>query len=195
MSRRPIPPFITEFKKRSSRSSPSRPTRGAAAEDDSKPSFLDPGKFLEGRSRNGGGRDAAMRAADAMFSSNDSATPEVEPPAPPAPAPTGRVLPSLIEPEDELTVRLREADAKRRRGGRKPKSATTSSEPSQKPVRRPKIKPAPPPAAPAPTPVDSQRQTLSAGPRARRSIQKRWVLKTELKPGERWKRRLHRAAR
>ena len=194
MSRRPVPPFVTEFKRRSSRSSASRPARGGgSADNDSKPSFLDPAKFLEGRSQNDGGQDAAKRAADAVFSSNGAATSRVETPAPPAP--TGRVLPSLIEPEDELTVRLREADTKRHRGRKPKKSAPPSLGPSQRPARRPKIKSTAPPSAPLTAPADSERQILSISPRGRRSIQRRWVLKTELKPGEKWKRRLHRAAR
>lgn len=192
MSRRPVPPFITEFKKPTSRSSASRPARdGGAAADKPKPAFLDPKRFLGDRSENDDGLEAAMRAADAIFSINAAAASEIETPAP---APKGRILPSLIDPEDELTIRLREAEAKRRRG-RKPKhDAPSSSARSERPTRRPKIKP-PPPVAPTPAPIDAERQILSRNPRARRSIQERWVLKTELKPGERWKRRLHRAAR
>jgi hypothetical protein len=36
---------------------------------------------------------------------------------------------------------------------------------------------------------------LDSSQRARRAIQKKWVLKTELKAGEKWKRRLSKAAR
>mgnify|MGYP006915176979 CR=1 FL=1 len=194
MSRRPIPPFITEFKKPTSRSSASRPPReGVAAAIKPKPAFLDPKKFLEDRSDNDDGLEAAMRAADALFSASVPAAHKIDTPAPPTT--TGRILPSLIDPEDELTVRLREAETKRRRG-RKPKAdAPSSTAKSERPAPRPRIKPAAPSAAPSPAPIDAERQILSRNPRVRRPIQERWVFKTELKPGERWKRRLHRAAR
>lgn len=187
MSRRPILPFITEFKKPASRSSASRPAReGGAATDRPKPAFLDPKKFLDDRSENDDGLEAAMRAADAIFSINAAGASEIETQAPPAPK--GRILRSLIDPEDELTIRLREAEAKRRRG-RKPKNAAPSSSArTERPTRRPKIKLAPPP------PIDAERQIPSRNPPARRSIRLRWVLKTELRPGERWKRRLLRRA-
>lgn len=186
MSRRPVLPFVTEFKNRSSRSSASRPSKaGGVADEELRRSFLDTGKFYEGRSQNDGGREATMRAADAIFYFNDAETPDIEASSPITP--TGRVLPSLIDAEDELTVRLREADGTPRRGRKVKKTAPSSFDPGQSL--------APPPVQRLAPPIESEQQIVPVGPRVRRPIQQRWVLKTELKPGETWKRHLHRAAR
>lgn len=194
MSRRPVLPFVTEFKNRSSKSSAPRPSRGGGATgDELKPSFLDTGKFFEDRSQNDGGREVAKRAADAIFRFDGPEAPVAEAPSPQAP--TGRVLPSLIDADDELTVRLREADGTRHRSRKVKKAAPSSKTPSQRPNRKPRSEPAPPLVEPLATRIDSEQQIARAGRPQRRSIQKRWVLKTELKPGERWKRRLHKAAR
>ena len=70
---------------------------------------------------------------------------------------------------------------------------------SSAPARR--RSPAPPPIAaiaqqsPAPVAVALAADVATTGRRVRRSIQLRWVLGTELRAGERWKRRLPEAAR
>ena len=99
----------------------------------------------------------------------------------------------LIDEDVALTGRSTEADEKRRRGLEKGQSSP--------PIRR--NKPTPQAKSEAvrvsverPAPCGSPEKLLVAAPRrARRSIQKRWVLKTELKAGKKWKRRLRKGAR
>jgi hypothetical protein len=135
-----------------------------------------------------------MRAADAVFGNSRSGSPASEK-APAAVALVGKVLPSLIEEDDPLTVRLKKADEKRRRGRPPGKGKTSSPAPRKKPPLSPKVKAArasveQPIADMAPKPV-----IVSVTRRERGSILRRWVLKTELKAGEKWKRRLCKAAR
>ena len=110
-------------------------------------------------------------------------------------ATVGRVLPSLIQEDDALTVRLREADEKTRRG----RGAGKAMSPS--PVRRKKLI-LPPESETGRVSVERpaanfspERSIVSEPQRERRSIHKRWVLGTDLKAGEKWKRRLCKAAR
>ena len=110
-------------------------------------------------------------------------------------AAVGRVLPSLIGEDDPLPVRLTDGDGKSRRGHRIGKVK------SPLPIRRNQrtLQPKSDVAR-----VFLERPDANCSPdiliastplRKRRSIQKRWVLKTELKAGEKWKRRLCKAAR
>jgi hypothetical protein len=192
--RRPVRPFVTEFKTRLSRSVPPRPlTVGDNAADDSKPSFLDTAAFFAGQNKDSCEREAAMHAANAVFGVNNAAPPDVETP-PSSVLPVGRVLPSLIDEDDALRVRLREADKKRRRGRKPGKDATTSVVRRQKPMYQSQHTVTPAPMEPPVTNIDPEQSLVPARRRERRSIQKRWVLKTELKAGEKWKRRLHNAA-
>ena len=110
-----VRPFKIEFKSRSSRSTPMRPPRGDdAGKDRATPSFLDVGAFTAGRDSHANNYEAAMKAADAVFDRSVPAVPSPET-NPSSNAPMGRVLPSLIENDDALAVRLAEADEKPRR--------------------------------------------------------------------------------
>jgi len=193
--RQPIRPFITEFKSRSSKSSaPRPPTIEGADKDGQTPPFLDPGVFASRRTNPSDEYEAAMRAADAAFGKSRSADP-ASGKAPTAVAPVGQVLRSLIDEDDPLTVRLKKADEKPRRGRPPGKGKTPSPAPRNKPPAQPQRKAAPssveqPIANRAP-----EQAIVSTARRERGSIQKRWVLKTELKAGEKWKRRLCKAVR
>ena len=193
--RRSAPSFVTEFKTRSSKSAAPRSSAvvGDAAEG-SKPFFLDTTAFFVGQSTTDRGREAAIVAAEALFGVDKAATPIGEEP-PSALSPVGRVLPSLIEEDDALTVRLREADNKRRRGRKAKKVATASVVRRQKQIPQTQHMATPAPIEPSVINIDPEQAQGPARRREHRSIQKRWVLKTELKAGEKWKRRLHRAAK
>jgi hypothetical protein len=193
--RRPVPSFVTEFKTRSFRSSARRPsTKDDSDADGSKPFFLDTAAFFAGQKTDSRGREDAMRAADAVFGVRNAATPDSEKP-PSSVSPVGRVLPSLIDADDVLTVRLREADKQRRRGRKPGTAATASVVRREKPILRPQHNLAPAPIEPPVADVNPEQSLVPARRRERSSIQKRWVLKTEPKAGEKWKRRLHNAAK
>jgi hypothetical protein len=105
------------------------------------------------------------------------------------------VLPSLIDEDTPLTVRLKKADEKPRRGRPPGKGKTSSPAPRKQPPLPQKVKAA---RASVEQPIASiapEQAIVSATRRERGSILKRWVLKTELKAGEKWKRRLCKAAR
>jgi hypothetical protein len=247
--RRPIRPFVTEYKSRSPKPAP---REAEAADLEPRPRFLETPAAPTSRPRDDAhddGYEAAMRAADLIFGKKLSpqpavpvrtaerhhsalaeaealfappAAPEPEPaiaepplpspvaaPAPPAP-PSGRILPSLIEAE--IAPRREEEERPVRKRGRPRKTplepqkpATPAAEPTEefaepaepvrrapKPVaRRPAERPA---AAVAPEPSlpldDEEEDEPAAERRARRPIQARWVRRTELAAGEKWKRRL-----
>jgi hypothetical protein len=181
--RQPIRPFITEFKSRSTKSSaPRPPTIKDADKDAQTPPFLDTTVFAARQDNPSEEYEAAMRAADAVFGKSSSAVPVCEK-APSVVAPVGQVLPSLIDEDDPLTVRLKKADEMSRRGRPPGKGKTSSPAPRKKPPLSPKVKAArasveQPAANIAPEPV-----IVSVTRRERGSILKRWVLKTELKAG------------
>jgi hypothetical protein len=154
--------------------------------------------------------EAAMRAADAVFGKSL--------PNGPAMPGGGRVLPSLVESPAFADAERATDDAKPRRGrppGKTNKKRLPSPEKiSAKPKRSSPAKravalkpaarlapakedfePTPLTLAPVATTLSDHAPPASSPARERRSIQKRWVLKTELKAGENWKRRLCKAAR
>jgi hypothetical protein len=192
--RRIVRPFIKEFKAHSSKSAlRTRPAR-SAGNGHAQPSSADPSVGESQRSRHEDSYKAALEAADAVFGRKDSVAPVPCDIAAPI-APKGRVLPSLIEQEDALTIRLKTAEKPRR--GRKPGKTKTAAPAQRK-------KPAPPPRSKATrdfaieqfaTSSAPDKETASTSPRKRRSIRERWVLKTALMAGEKWKRRLRKAAR
>jgi hypothetical protein len=199
--RRTVRPFIKEFKSLPSKSAPRARVAGNAEK--SQPILPPPDPSLADpwRVKHEDGYKAALEAADAVFGKRGSeipapARPDVPPrpeQSPPAP-PTGRVLPSLIEQQDDLSLRLKAAETAR--PGRKLEKAKAA-----RPVRpKKRTRPAQEkPAAVAPVEQPSAggpvEEELAAAPRKRRSIRARWAFKTELKPGENWKRRLCKAAR
>ena len=162
------------------------------------PAFLDVGVFTANRSVQDDNYETAMKAADAVFGRSGAVA--AEPIAPPN-APTGRVLPSLIESVDALPITATETEEKPRRG-RIARIAEAAPPVRVKSRMRPKapavrlesvapqdfVKPAAIVSQPnAPTAAEPDREP--------RSLRKRRLLDAELKAGERWKRRLCKAAR
>ncbi len=197
--RRPVRPFVIEFKPRSSKSSaPRSPRNDEAGKINATPAFLDVGVFTANRRAQGDDYETAMKAADAVFGRSGAVAAE---PIAPSSAPTGRVLPSLIENVDALAVPSTQIEEKPRRG-RVARKAEAAPPVRVKSRMRPKtpiveaesvapqdfVKPAAivvPPNAP----------TAAEPGREPRSLRKRRLLDAELKAGERWKRRLCKAAR
>jgi len=168
------------------------PTNDDAGKDRVTPSFLDVGVFKAGRNSHATGYEAAMKAAEAVFARSVPAAPRPET-NPPLNAPVGRVLPSLIENSVAPTIRLAEADEKPA-----PSRATKKAK-AASPVR-PKRPSAKPEAVVMQDSVEQSAtkiapETLTAPDHERRSLQKRRVLDASLKAGEKWKRRLCKAAR
>ena len=191
--RRPVRPFVIEFKPRSSKSSAPRPRIDEAA-----PAFLDVGVFTANRSVQGDSYESAMKAADAIFGRSAALAAE---PIATLNAPTGRVLPCLIESVDAPAVASMEIEEKPRRGRIASKAETVP------PVRvksraRPKAPAVRPESVapqdfvkPAAIVLQPETPTAAAPNREPRSLRKRRLLDAELKAGERWKRRLCKAAR
>ena len=107
----------------------------------------------------------------------------------------GRVLPSLIGEDDPLPVRLTDSDGKSRRGRNAGKVKSSLPIRRKQPTLRPKSELASDFLEQPAASLSANILIVSMPLRKRRSIQKRWVLRTELKAGEKWKRRLCKAAR
>ena len=188
-----VRPFKIEFKTRSSRSTPMRPpTNDDAGKDRVTPSFLDVSVFTAGRSSHANDYEAARKAAEAVFGRSVPAAPGPET-NPPLNAPVGRVLPSLIENSVAPTIRLAEADEKPVRSRAAGRAKAASRVQPKKPTIQPE------PAVMQDLVEQSARkiapETLIAPDHERRPLQKRRVLDANLKAGEKWKRRLCKAAR
>lgn len=195
--RRPVRPFVKEFKTRWSKSSKS-PAQTEAECD--KPrftqSFLDLDMASQARDRDDDEYRAALKAADAAFGTLSQIVPEVAT----APSHVGRVLPSLVEDIPLQLVRSPEAKEKSTASRKVRKNEPARKAASPAPVVRRK-RAAPLKAQSVTTLADLGSQTESsetrldpATRRAGRPIQKRWVMKAELKAGEKWKRRLRKPA-
>ncbi len=189
--RHTIRPFVRVLKNRSSKLGAPRPFAVDMADRKSaKPTLV------ESADAAGGHRDgyrAVLKEADALFGKSSSAAPAEQATTPNPPS--GRVLPSLIPQDDALTVRLREAAEKSRRGGKGKKIAAAAPAPSTKSSLPPEEEMAPifvKPAASAPTGEDAPD---SAALQEHPAPRGRWMHKSEFKPGEKWKRRLCKAAR
>jgi hypothetical protein len=159
---------------------------------------LDVGVFTANRSVQGDDYETAMKAADAVFGRSHAIAPE---PIAPSNAPTGRVLPSLIENVEALSVQSAAPEERPRRGpvAKKAEAAPPVRVKSRMMPKRPTVRPesvAPQdfvePAAIVPP---SNKPTAAEPDREPRSLRKRRLLDAELKAGERWKRRLCKAAR
>ncbi|ATQ67014.1 MULTISPECIES: hypothetical protein [Methylosinus] len=241
--RRPIRPFVTEYKTRSA-----KPASRGAAEDaapEPTPRFLEappppPPRLRESEDS----YEAAMRAADLVFGKKvvvpplapqPEIAPDPEPilaeavalfvaqPAPveaPAPRPTGRILPSLIEVEVAPPHEPEPPPRKRGRPRKTPAPAPAAEQEAEIAIAV-AITPAPrkprrPASAPAPRPtfaaieeldleaelddeividLDEDEEPTAETPRRVSRIQARWVRRTELMAGERWKRRLPTSSR
>jgi hypothetical protein len=231
--RRPIRPFVKEYKSRSAKPAPRAGGEDATLEPT--PRFLDAPPPAAARIREADDTyEAAMKAADLVFGkkapSPVALLVDVAPPPPaepalaeetvlivaeaapieaPAPRPMGRILPSLIEVEF-TPAREPEPPARKRGRPRKVVAVPAAPPPTDEPeapvieraprkASRPAAKAAPRPifaeiAAPIVTPDaeldDEDDDALPASPRPARRIQARWVRRTELMAGEKWKRRL-----
>jgi RNA binding Region len=230
--RRPVKPFVTEYRGGSRRPSghgsgpgmdlfKSEPNHAVASQPSL--SWAPPAPSAPSEPQEDG-YEAALRAADALLSGKRAAPAapapvpalSTEQPAPPAPAgesvqpfpPTsGRILRAIDEPPSPEMLELQRLEAEhasKKRGRKpgsknKPKVAALVSEPiedEEEPV-------APPPPAAAPVvPVVSVAAALAARAiaTAPRKVQAAapneryaWV-RTRLKPGQQWKRRLPKVA-
>ena len=191
--RHTVRPFIKEFKTRSAKSSAAHPQLISDADGDgSKPSFLGLNVFSTRQNNFDDEHKVALTAADAVFGIGSPVAPLPET-SPFSNAPMGRVLPSLIGEDNPLAVRLTEGDGKSRRG------RSVGNVKSSLPIRRKQPTPKREVASVFPEqPASSfppDLSIVSTPQREHRSIQKRWVLRIELKAGEKWKRRLCKAAR
>jgi hypothetical protein len=193
--RRTVRPFIKEFKTRSPKSSAAHPQLISDADNDgSKPSFLSLNVFSPRQNNNGDEHKVAFTAADAVFGRGSPVVPLSET-SQLSNAPMGRVLPSLIGEDDPLPVRLTDSDGKSRRGHRIGKVKSSLPMRRNQPTLQSKSELA---SGFLERPAASFSMDIliaSAPQRERRSIQRRWVLRIELKAGEKWKRRLCKAAR
>ncbi len=193
--RRSVRPFIKEFKTRSAKSSATHPQPiGDADNYGSKPSFLDLNVFTTPQNKFDDEHKIALTAADAVFGRSSPVAP---PPtaSPLSIAPAGRVLPSLTRDDDVLIVRLTKGNGQARSGRRAGKVKSSSPIRLKKPTLQPESEVARVFLDRPATSFSPDILFVSLPRRDRRSIQKRWVLRTELKAGEKWKRRLCKAAR
>ena len=193
--RRTVRPFIKEFKTRSTKSSAAHPQLiGDADADGSRPSFLDLDVFSTRQNNIDDELKVALTAADAVFGRGSPVAPLPDT-SPFSKAPTGRVLPSLIGEDDPLPIRLTDGDGKSRRGRNFGKVKSSLPKQRNQPTLQPKSELASGFLDLPGTSFSPDILIVSTPHRDRRSIQKRWVLRTELKTGEKWKRRLCKAAR
>ena len=145
------------------------------------------------RQRRPPGEPAPSWAEEAQKSEANGAARDVEPPPRPAaetttaPArPTGRILPSLIEAVPAATPKATKPP--------KPAKPKTQSRRPRAPAPQPALVAEPPPAMSAPQPVaEPAAESVNSNRVAarHRRILARYVFGDALKPGERWKRRLH----
>jgi hypothetical protein len=199
--RRTVRPFVKEFKTRWSKSSKS-PAQTEAECDTPRftQSFLELDVASQPGNRDDDGYLAALKAADAAFGGLSQVIREGA-----AVSHVGRVLPSLVEEVPPPLVRAPEAKKKAATGRKVRMTSVVRKAESPAPSTAKKR------AAPAKAPfakvqgmspsVDPESQADALEPRfdpatrrEGRSIQKRWVIKAELKPGEKWKRRLRKPA-
>jgi hypothetical protein len=201
--RRTVRPFIKEFKSRSSKAPTGRVMAPPIEESRPEPPIFDIPDILVRNGAKDDAYEAALRAADAVFNRRIETPPLSEPVTAAAvspPQPAGRILPSLIEHSaaeaaPREPIRLRKARASRTAEQSEPAARARRGRPPSEPKReRPRPPAAEPPVAEF-APSEPDRPESDAPRRSHRPIQSRWVLKTELRAGEKWKRRLPEAAR
>lgn len=190
--RQPTRPFITAYKNRSTKSRASdswkiKEDETAKAET----SLNDLSALAAVEVEPDAAYLAALKAADAVFGREADKTPPA--PSQPNRLPTGRVLPNLLQ-EEIVNSRPASAPSKKSRPGR---PAAKVKAPVQTKPKRPKRQAqltAPTPAA-QPARASEPEMALESSSPTGRAIREKWVLKTTLKAGERWKRRLGKFAR
>lgn len=214
--RRPVRPFVTEY-----RGGTRRPAgQGQGPEIDLFKSELaksDPGQSGSPPSWTSpiapsqpdypeDGYEAALRAADALFAGNRTSGPQ---PAPdgeaPKPGSGGRVLRVLDEAPSPEMMRLEEEFAPKKRGRKpgsknKPKIAALTAEPvaaALPPATVQEARPLPAltslAAVLTEAAVAAARKPTAAAPAGPRGERYAWV-RTRLKPGQQWKKRLPKVA-
>ncbi len=189
--RQPTRPFITAYKKRSSKSRTSNPWKIEETDNaDGSPSPKEPTPSAYHEIERDPSYLAALDAADAVFGGKSAELPQI---SPPSTGRQGRVLPNLLQ-NDATSAPPASAESTKARRVRRPAKVAEA-------VRAEPKKPKPRTVAVAPTPpVQRAKEREPAivpdrSSRSTRAIQKKWVWKTELKAGENWKRRLSRLAR
>lgn len=186
--RPPIRPFVTVHKHRLLNSRASRPLPNSNAQNAAPgPSLDDPNILTTSLTELDAAYTAALEAADAIFGGKAVERPVMPPP----PKTTGRVLPDLLQ--QEALASLQETPApQKRRAPPTPKAAKPT------PIK-PKKSSSPPASSPPVRKHQAEERQPEVAPELSRhavsAIQRRWVFKTELKAGEKWKRRLRKVAR
>ena len=189
--RQPTRPFITAYKGRSPKSRISNPWKIKEAENAAGSiSLKDPSAAAAVEVERDATYLAALDAADAVFGGRAAERSQI----PPEPnGPRGRVLPNLLEDDVISDPPARGASTRTRRVRQPAKVAEAV------PAEPKKVKPQPAVATPILTVQRAKEPEpeviLKTSSRAIRTIRRKWVLKTELKAGETWKRRLSRFAR
>ena len=196
--RRTVRPFVKEFKTRWSKSSKS-PAAEACPD---KPHFLQPfpnaDETAHASSREDEDYRAALKAADAAFGMSPQIAPQSVAPLPHV----GRVLPSLIEEPLPYPVRSPEPKQKspaKRKAPSQSSAVAKVKEPASS-TKRKATAPSQPAGPKSLVAIGSQSgmiepSTGSATRHEARPLRARWVQRTELGPGEKWKRRLTKHAR
>jgi len=194
--RQPTRPFITAYKGRSPKSRISNPWKIKEAENAAgsislrDPSLRDPSAAAAVEVERDATYLAALDAADAVFGGRAAEGSQIPPESN---GPRGRVLPNLLENDVISDPPARGASTRTRRVRQPAKVAEAV------PAEPKKVKPQPAVATPiltAPRVKEPEPEViLKTSSRAIRTIRRKWVLKTELKAGETWKRRLSRFAR
>lgn len=190
--RQPTRPFITAYKSRSSKSRSSDSSKVKEVENASAdPSLNDLSALATLELAPDAAYLAALKAADAVFGREADELPRT--PSQSIQLPAGRVLPDLLQ-DDVVSSRPGSAASKKTRRERQ---AATTKEPVHTKLKKPKrqvIMVTPTRSIPPGRERDPE-IVPDTSSRARRTIQEKWVLKTGLKAGERWKRRLGKFAR
>ena len=195
--RRTVRPFVKEFKTRWSKSS----KLPAAEPRPDKPHFLQPfpnaDETAQAPSREDEDYLAALKAADAAFGIPPQIAPKSVAPLPHV----GRVLPSLIEepPPYPQSPEPKQKSPQKRKAPSK-SSAVAKEKKSASSTKRKVPAPSQPAEPKSLVAMGSQSamtepSTGSATRHEARPLRARWVQKTELRPGEKWKRRLTKHAR
>ena len=191
--RRTVRPFITEYKSRSSKSRVSRMWDIDELENTSlKSPSIEASTFARPASLPSDIQRDAINGADAVFG-NKAVEVDVSPT--PSIAPAGRILPCLLQNIDAAAASPSEATKLTRRARTTGKVAKKLPIGRTKPVSRPRREIAMPSVETPATELIADKSLDVPTRRERSAVQRRWVRKTELKPGERWKRRLCDAAR
>lgn len=189
--RQPVRPFITAYKNRSSKSRMARPWDIEDPEKTApKPLNVD---LSAAPATSGPDAEylAAMAAADAVFGAKPV---ETAAPQEPSNVPASRILPCLLQPDAQPEPPAEKA-RKARRAPVAVKPPGRNAVKAEAPAPRTKRAIVEKVVEPPQVVVTPDNEDVVATRRERSSVQNRWVRKSELKPGEKWKRRLCKAAR